>query len=145
MEFLFFGIIMLKTCSISCMYHLISIAVCRAFPSVRVVLLLFLFLFASSLFFFWNDIHFRYTSFPQTSHIEWLFVRGKAKPRIIESMSKCWKWRRYNNYWQKTGVGAWKFFRQRLAHSSVTSPDYILCECVYLTLIFSGQKTPEYK
>lgn len=52
MEFLFFGIIMLKTCSISCMYHLISIAVCRAFPSVRVVLLLFLFLFASSLFFF---------------------------------------------------------------------------------------------
>lgn len=96
-------------------------------------------------FFFWNDIHFRYTSFPQTSHIEWLFVRGKAKPRIIESMSKCWKWRRYNNYWQKTGVGAWKFFRQRLAHSSVTSPDYILCERVYLTLIFSGQKTPEYK
>lgn len=75
----------------------------------------------------------------------WLFVRGKVKPRIIESMSKCWKWRRYNNYWQKTGVGAWKFFRQRLAHSSVTSPDYILCECVYLTLIFFGQKTPEYK
>lgn len=143
-SFFFFGTIMLKTCSISCMYHLISIAVCRAFPSVRVVLLLFLFLSASSLF-FWNDIHFRYTSFPQTSHIEWLFVRGKAKPRIIESMSKCWKWRRYNNYWQKTGIGAWKFFRQRLAHSSVTSPDYILCECVYLTLIFSGQKTPEYK